>query len=303
MIAEAVSLQVVPFAEIANRRKAHYNLHPDLKLRTRYDAVEFINRVGISLLFPGDNIALPDLWSAINGMERKLPKHHHDSALHKTWEWKDTIPARKEAWYGKLVRGKPAFLSMRDLPAMYALSSNYGELDDYLEAYADGMMSVEAKMVYEALLAEGPMSTNALRKACSLSGGGDNARRFERAITELQTDLKIVKSGVSDDNRWKYCYVYDLLLRWAPRLGGDARQFNSRSATRQLITRYLQTSLAAPSYLFPRLFGWDPGFTERLIEEMLQDGSLSAVRVVGGPGLTPRAKPSPAGEVWVTLDR
>jgi hypothetical protein len=301
MIAEAVSLDVVPYADIANKRKPHYCIHSDLKLRTRGDAVQFIDRVGIALLFPGDNIPLPDLWTAINGMERKLPKHHHDQALHKTWDWKDTIPSRKEAWYGKLVRGKPAFLSLRDLPAVYALSSNYGELDDYLEAYADGMMSNEAKTVYEVLLAEGPMPTSALRKACGLGGGGDNARRFERAIAELQTDLKIVKSGISDSNRWKYCYIYDLLLRWSPTLGEQARHYTSRTAMRYLISRYLQTAIAAPIQVFPRLLNWDPGVTERVVDEMLDDGALHAIRVVGGPGLTPRSKPSPTGDVWLTL--
>lgn len=301
MIAEAISLPVVPYADVLNIRKPRYYIHPDLKLRARGDAVQFIDKVGIALLFPGENVPLPDLWTAINGMERKLPKHHHDAALSKTWDWKDTIPARKEAWYGKLVRGKPAFLSLRDLPAFYALSSNYGELDDYLEAYADGMMSVEAKSVYEVLLAEGAMSTNALRKACGLSGGGDNARRFERAIVELQTGLKIVKSGISNDNRWKYCYVYDLLLRWSPTLGEDARQYTSRTAMRHLITRYLQTSVAAPSTIFPRLLGWDPGVTQRVVDEMVEDGSLLEIRVVGGPGLTPRAKSSPSGDVWLRL--
>ena len=297
----AVSLPVVPYADVLNIRQPRYYIHPDLKLRARRDAVEFIDKVGIALLFPGENIPLPDLWTAVNGIERKIPKHHHDAALSKTWDWKDTIPARKEAWYGKLVRGKPAFLSLRDLPAMYALSPNYGELDDYLEAYADGMMSVEAKSVYETLLAEGPMSTNALRKACGLSGGGDNARRFERAIVELQTGLKIVKSGISNDNRWKYCYIYDLLLRWSPTLGEDARQYTGRTAMRHLITRYLQTSVAAPATIFPRLLGWDAGVTQRVVEEMVEDGSLHEVLVVGGPGLTPRAKPSPSGDVWLRL--
>ncbi len=301
MIAEAVSLPVVHYLDVVNIRTPRYHIHPDLKLRTRADAVEFINKVGIALLFPGDKIVLPDLWTAINGMERALPKHHHDAALHKAWDWKDIIPSRKEAWYGKLVRGKPAFLSMLDLPAVYALSSNYGELDDYLEAYADGMLSNEGKMVYEVLLAEGPLPTSTLRKACGLKGGGDNARRFERAIVELQTGLKIVKSGISDDNRWKYCYIYDLLLRWAPNLGEESRQYTSRTAMRQLITRYLQTSVSAPSTIFPRLFGWDPGVTERVVEEMLGDDTLHAVRVVGGPGLTPRAKPSPSGDVWLRL--
>jgi hypothetical protein len=184
---------------------------------------------------------------------------------------------------------------------VYALSSNYGELDDYLEAYQDGMLSQEAKAIYEVLLAEGPLPTSTMRKASGLGGGGDNARRFERAIVELQTGLKIVKAGISDSNRWKYCYVYDLLLRWAPNLAEQAREYNSRSAMRHLITRHLQTNLAAPPLLFPRLFAWDTNVTLRTIGEMLQDGTLQQVRVLKAPGLTSRARSAPEGEVWVTM--
>ncbi len=299
MIAEAVDIPVINYTEVIEARVAPYRLHSDLKIKTRREAVQFINDVGIALLFPGDRLPLPDLWSAINGQERGIPKHHHDWALHKTWDWKDDIPTHKEAWYGKIIRGKPAFIAFNDLPALYALSSNYGELDDYLEAYADGLMSSEARTIYELLLKEGPLPTSTMRKATGMSGGGDNARRFERAITELQADLKIVKAGTSDANRWKYCYVYDLLLRWAPNLGEQAREYNSRKAMRHLITRYLQTSQAAPPTAFSRLFGWDPSITQRTIDEMLQDGALRSIRVMNAPGSTAKAKPSPGGEVWV----
>src|SRR5438105_4295394 len=122
MVADAVDLRVVNYKDILNIRGARYRWSRDLKIRTRAEAVKFINQVGIVLLFPGDNSPLPDLWSAINGYERTIPKHHHDWALGRTWEWKDDIPSRKEAWYGKLIRGKPAFASLDDLPAIYALS-------------------------------------------------------------------------------------------------------------------------------------------------------------------------------------
>lgn len=290
---------VVHFSSIANRRAAHYRMSDDLKLRTRAEGVRFINDVGMALLFPGDNIPMPDLWTAINGRERAIPKHHHDAALSKAWDWKDQVPSKKEAWYGKLVRGKPTFISLRDLPAVYALSDNYGELDDYMEAYNDGLLSQEGKAIYEVLLAEGPLPTSTLRKACGMGGGGDNARRFERAIEELQSGLKIVKAGISDANRWKYCYVYDLLLRWAPNLAEESRKHNSRTAMRHLITRYLQSNLAASPAIFPRLFGWEPSVVGRVVEEMLGDGTLHHARVLNAPGLTPRLKRSPEGELWL----
>jgi hypothetical protein len=68
---------------------------------------------------------------------------------------------------------------------------------------------------------------------------------------------------------------------------------------RHIITRYLQTSIAAPPAIFPRLFGWDARITNRTIDEMLADGSLQPIRVVGGPGLTAKAKTAPEGDMWV----
>ncbi len=56
------------------------------------------------------------------------------------------------------------------------------------------------------------------------------------------------------------------------------------------------------SLLFPRLFAWDTNVTLRVIDEMVQDGTLHQIRVLKAPGLTSRAKPAPEGEVWVTMD-
>src|SRR5438105_10708455 len=110
MLDYAVEAPVVPYEEIANARRSPYRQRSNLKVKSRREAVQFVNDVGIALLFPGDYVPMPDLWSAINGYERELPKHHHDWALSKTWQWKDDIPSHKEAWYGKFVRGKPAFI-------------------------------------------------------------------------------------------------------------------------------------------------------------------------------------------------
>lgn len=299
-VVEAV--ETVAYGDIANRRRARWRQTADLKVKTQAEAVRFIDEVGVALLFPGDGIVLPDLWSAINGREREIPKRHHDWALHKTWDWKDRIPSKRQAWYGKLVRGKPAFVAMADLPAVYAMSSNYGELDDYVEAYNDGLLSREGKEIYEALLERGPLPTSELRKVTGMAGGGDNARRFERAVVELQRDLKIVKAGISDANRWKYCYVYDVLLRWAPDLAEKARAYTSRTATRHLVGRYLGSAVAAPPGVFAKMFGWEPAVTKRYIEEMLADGTLAPVRVLGAPPATPKGKVLAEGEVWVMRD-
>jgi hypothetical protein len=47
------------------------------------------------------------------------------------------------------------------------------------------------------------------------------------------------------------------------------------------------------------MFGWEPAVTQRYIEELLADGTLVPVRIMGAPPATPKGKISPEGEVWV----
>lgn len=293
------------WAEIRAWRDSRYHRQAGRTLHSEDQAHQFVEEVGFCFLFPAPGIEMPSLWEAINGRSRDIPKHHHDHALSLSWSWKDSLPSRKQLWYGKLLRGKPMFVSFSLLPAFYALSENYGDLDDYRQQFADGHMSVEAKAIYETLLAEGPLSTNALRKGANLFGGGDIARRFERGMAELQADLKIVKSGTSDDNRWKYCYVYDLLLRWRPGLAAEARAISGRAARQRLLLTYLHNVAAAPLPAVQRLFGWEPETARRTADELLATGRLREVSI---PDLPP-ALHKPAGRklaaagppIWLAL--
>jgi hypothetical protein len=296
---------VLAWAEIMAWRDARYRRQAARKVQTEDQARAFIEEVGFCFLYPAPGTEMPSLWEAINGRSRAIPHHHHDAALSRSWEWKDSLPSRKWVWYGKLLRGKPMFVSFDLLPAFYALSENYGELDDYKQQFADGRMSVEAKAVYEALLDNGaPLSTNALRKKANMFGGGDIARRFERAMSELQADLKIVKCGTSDDNRWKYCYVYDLLLRWRPALAEEARVVSGRAARQRLLLAHLHNVAAAPLPALATLFGWDAPTLRATADELLATGRLREVRVPRVPAaLQPKRRKlsNPDGDPWLAL--
>lgn len=293
------------WAAIRAWRDSRYRRQAGRTLHSEDQARQFVEEVGYCFLFPAPGIELPSLWEAINGRSRAIPKHHHDHALSLSWSWKDSLPSNKQLWYGKLLRGKPMFVSFALLPAFYALSENYGDLDDYRQQFADGRMSVEAKAIYEVLLTEGPLSTNALRKGANLFGSGEIARRFERGMNELQADLKIVKSGISDDNRWKYCYVYDLLLRWRPGLAEEARAISERAACQRLLLTYLHNVAAAPLPAVQRLFGWEPETTRRTVDELLATGRLREVSIPDLPPALhkpPSRKLAAAGPpVWLAL--
>jgi hypothetical protein len=238
---------------------------PALRLRTPEQALAFINDVGFCFLFPESGTEIPTLWEAICGERRPIPIHHDDRALGRAWHWKDELPSRGVVYYGKLLRRKPMFVSLEVLPCFYALSDNYGDLDDYLLEYEEGHLSDEARRVYEALLEYGAMPTSHLRRKAGLAGKG-NAARFDRAIAELQVGLKIVKTGISDANAWKYCYVYDVLMRRWPDLVAQAGAISSLEARRTILLRHLSNVGVASERDLTRLFGWDRDTTRETSE-------------------------------------
>ena len=77
------------------------------------------------------------------------------------------------------------------------VSENYGSLDDYLQEYADGLMTADAKAIYEVLLEHGPLNTIRLRREARMSAESAKSR-FGRALVELQVRLKVLPIGVAE---------------------------------------------------------------------------------------------------------
>ena len=278
------SMKTVTQKDIEIQRDRNYHRTPDLAIQNEKEAARFVNEVGFCFLFPQPGVELPNLWEAINGQRREIPHHHHDHNLHLAWRWKDTLPVKKQVFYGKLIRHKPTLVSLQMFSYFYALSDNYGQLEDYLEAYQDGRMTEEAKRVYEVLIARGRSSTGVLRREAGLSSRA-NASRFDRAIAELQRDLKIAKCGIAEDNRWKYSYVYDLTLQWLPNEAQQGVQIANKEAMRAIIDRYIRMVVVSTAERITQLFDWPIERTKRVIDSMLDEANLEMVNVEGQTGL------------------
>jgi len=267
-------------------RDVRYHRTPELRLRSEEQALAFIDEVGFCYLFGDRDVEIPTLFAAITGGRSEM--EHDDPAVGLAWTWKDSLPARGAVLYGRLLRGKPTLVSLGLVPFFYALSPNYGDEDDYLVQYEEGRLSVEARNVYEALLKEGALSTSRLRQVAGISGGGANARRFDRALAELQAELKIVKVSTSDANRWGYAYVYDLFTRRFPDVPEAARAISTDHAMATLLERYLANVVAVGEGAARRLFRWDAWEWERTIARMRSAGLLADdvhIEGVAGPCL------------------
>jgi len=259
-------------------RANRYRQRPHLQVHTEEEALGFLNDVGLCTLFSAKGIELPSLWGALCGEDLPLPRHHDSRELGLAWQWKDTLPIAGHVFYGKFLRKRPTFISLDLAPHFYALSPNYGGLDeDYLQDYLDGQLSVESKQVYESLLELGALPTSRLRREAGLSGKA-NAARFDRALAELQMDFRIVKVAISDANRWGYCYVYDLLPRRFPETVEASRSIKSQLARETILLRYLRTVIAATPHQVSRVLGWTIPDVECLTAQ-LADGNRLNVSV------------------------
>ena len=179
---------------------------------------------------------------------------------------------KKRWYYARILRRRNTFISMSALPYFYALSPNYGEPEtDYLDQYEEGLMTAEARAVFEALLREGPLDTLALRRAAHMKGPS-NDTRFNRALDNLQLEFKALPVGISDAGSWHYAFIYDLTHRHIPELISQARGIAELEACVKLVELYLRSVGAAQVQDIARLFGWEMQKVSKALEILQRNG-------------------------------
>ena len=253
---------------IVDRRELRYRRRMDLRITTKEQAIGFVDDVGFCFLFPIQSVEMPSLWDAVAGRILKTTNKHSGYEIERTWGWKDESLDKRWWFYGKLLRHKATLVSLDFLPNFYALSENYGDYEhDYLEEYQTGAMSSEAKQIYEALLKHGALDAVRLRRESRLSSE-ENKPRFEKALTELQTGLKVMPVGIAPAGAWRYAFIYEIVPRWLPAVPDRARQIARSEARRLIFDRYIHNAIAAPLPVIARLFGWKLSDTKFTAEEL-----------------------------------
>ena len=242
------------------------------RLASKEEAVDYVNERGFIYFWPIREITLPSLWAAVAG-DRPVADAHDDPG-HVTWGWKDSLLGQKVWYYAKVLRKKATLISLQTAPYFYALSENYGSPEeDYLTIYEQGRLTLEAKQVYEALLDKGPLDTITLRKTARLTSN-ESESRFNRALSDLQADFKILPVGVTEAGAWHYAFSYDVVARHYPELLEQARYIGELDACRKLTELYFRSVGAAQLRDLTRLFGWKPDQARKTLEYWQQKGLL-----------------------------
>ncbi|HNT55495.1 MAG TPA: crosslink repair DNA glycosylase YcaQ family protein [Anaerolineaceae bacterium] len=265
-------MEMLSLEAIKEYRAQTFRTSAGLRLKSMAEAVGFINSCGFAFFWPNAERPLPSLWAAVAG-DRPVPDEHDDPA-HITWDWKDKALGQRLWYYGRVLAQRNAMISLALLPCFYALSPNYGDPEnDYLEQYAAGQLTQEARLVYETLLKHGPLDTLMLRREAHLSSP-ESDHRFNRALNQLQMEYKVLPVGVAEVGAWRYAFVYELTNRHYPDLVSQAGAITEPEARRILLERYFKMVGAARLTDITRLFRWRPDDTARTLNKLVAVGEL-----------------------------
>jgi hypothetical protein len=267
----------IPKDKLAEYRAVTFRTAAGMRITNRDEAVEYVNQRGFVYFWPIREVILPSLWSAVAG-DRPVADAHDDPG-HVTWGWKDQLLGQRAWYYAKVLRKRATFISMEAVPYFYALSENYGALDeDYLTIYEQGRLTLEAKAIYEALLDKGILDTIALRKAARMTSKESDAR-FNKALTDLQVDFKVVPVGVTDSGAWKYAFAYDIAARHYPEIQELAHEISERQARQELTLLFLKSLGAAQMKDLVKLFGWRQPNVQAALDRLVQEGKAVLAEV------------------------
>jgi len=192
---------------------------------------------------------------------------------------------KRQWYYAKILRGKATMIALDIVPNFYALSENYGDPEhDYLQLYEDGLMSREAKLIYETLLREGPLDTVNLRRKIHMTGKASNSP-FDRGLPGFQRDFKILPVGIAEAGAWRYSFIFDMVHRHYPELPEKARSIKRGEARRRLLTLYFKSLGAAPAAEARKLFQWTKKDLDRALDVLVESETVRAgCRVEGQSG-------------------
>jgi hypothetical protein len=253
-------------------RQETFHTLPANRIRTLEEAVNFVNQRGFIFFWPIQGVILPSLWTAVAG-DRPVADQHDDPG-HITWGWKDQLLGKKVWYYARILCRRNTIISLRLLPCFYALSPNYGDPEqDYLDQYQNGTLTLESKLVYEALLREGPLDTISLRKAARLSSP-ESTSRFNRALDTLQMELKILPVGVAQAGAWRYAFIYDLVHRHFPELIEQSRPISENQGRYEILVNYFESIGAASFSEIQRIFRWGKNELQQALQQLVRDNHL-----------------------------
>lgn len=273
-------MRTISSLKLTEYRDQTFRHPPDLRLKDPRQAVNFVDERGFIFFWPVKGYSFPSLWEAVAG-DRPVADEHDDPG-HVTWNWKDSLLDKKVWYYARILKRKNTMISLDAVRYFYALSPNFGEPEaDFADQYSHGLLPLETKLIFDALVRKGSLDTLSLRKEAHLAGSNSSSP-FNRALDLLQQQFKVLPVAISEAGAWKYAFVYDLTHRHFPELLEQARFISETRALEQILIHFFTTMGAANLRKITALFQWNADRTRNALDRMVKSGSLLDDVIVEG---------------------
>lgn len=132
------------------------------------------------------------------------------------WLWRARFPGDGVAAYGKFFKKKSILISSELVPWIKAIIGNQPSMK---KRYSDGLIDLTVLNISQLIEDNPGIDTRALRVQCGLKAT-DQKKRYDQAITDLQSSMDIVIPGVKqrfndngDKNGWNST-SYETATHW-----------------------------------------------------------------------------------------
>ena len=242
---------------------------------TRAECVAFVRRVRLCYPFTAGPGGIPALVSV-------LGPHREGQRGAGSWRWKDEMHEAGEAFYGRLLGGKPLLVDSDLLPAAFSASGRTDDdPSDLAAARAEGSLSPLAERVVRRLLEAGPAPMRVLRR--ELLGPGGSKGSLDRTLDELQSRC-FVALQIDPEAHFGVAHRWDLFTRRFPAVVSAAATIPARAGAATLLRHYLAVAGAATREEMRRLFPWPESLLSAALSRLAAAGEAVTADLAHGPG-------------------
>ena len=209
-------------------------------LRTLEDAREFVEGVGMCLMYPiRPAPVLPTFIAAFIGSDAKLPERKTTFSDPRARQGEELVwrLLRHKAAFPAQFSGETLIVSSESFPYFYAVASDR-QPKKPIHSRVRGKASPLTEHVFRKLEESGPLTRAQLQEQL---GGALSEAGLERALQELWTVLKIAPI----DHIPEVGYTWDTYYHWATDAVNQGVRLSDAEALSALISKYLEAVIAA----------------------------------------------------------
>lgn len=225
--------------ELQHLRREKWRIEGE-PLRTLEDAREFVDSVGVCLMYPIHSMpVLSTFIAAFHGSDAKLPERKAAFSDLRAKQAEELVRRvlRQKAAFPAQFSGEMLIVSSESFPFFYALASDR-QPKKPLHSRARGKASPLTEHVFKKLEERGPLTRPQLQEQL---GGALSEAGLDRALQELWAALKIAPVDYNPETG----YTWDTYLHWATEAVNEGVRLSDAEAVSALVSKYLEGVIAA----------------------------------------------------------